>query len=511
MSGRLFVMLKTFYMKTTLSLVILSIYSNFCYSQQDGTIDLSFGNNGLVIKDMTSQGASDESTCLAIQSDDKVIVGGQVYNSQFNRMEFGLCRFLPDGSIDLAFGNNGIVTTSFGGNDYPKSLLIQPDSKILFAGYTDIFGFNMSVARFNSDGSLDTTLKGTGKLNAYGGYLFKALVDTNLNMVLIGYTGNFVVGTTNNILIKRFNSLGNIDSSFGNNGVVVTDLGGSEIIYTGAIQPDGKILVAGHKYNDILIARYNENGTLDSTFNSVGYNENDFGALWNDIYSLVVLSNGKILATGYISNGTGFQVSAIRFNSNGIIDSTFGSNGIIFTDFGGPDFGYSCLEQNDGKIIVGGFGGPSDDFIAGRYLTNGDPDSTFGNYGKAIIDLGGNDEARAIALQTNGKIIISGATDIYNGISPDFTLVRLHNLSTSLAELDYSELILLPNPTTQLIKWNSKLRFKEIEVYDSVGKLLIEFQNPLINEIDLSVFKNGLYILKFHSITNSYTKKVVKY
>src|SRR5687767_5901151 len=126
-------------MRIIITFLLQFLLCNLCPAQMDGTIDLNFGSSGLVIKDLTLEALDDEGRCLAIQSDDKILVGGSVYNLFYHRYEFGLARFNPDGSVDSSFNGTGFVVTAMRGNDFAQSIIIQPDSKILLAGYANTY------------------------------------------------------------------------------------------------------------------------------------------------------------------------------------------------------------------------------------------------------------------------------------------------------------------------------------------------------------------------------------
>ncbi|NEQ21307.1 MAG: hypothetical protein F6K28_19200, partial [Microcoleus sp. SIO2G3] len=191
-----------------------------------------------------------------------------------------------------SFGATGKITTDFGGNDYGYGVAVQSDGKIIVTGGNNS---NFAIARYNSDGSLDTT--------------------------------------------------------FDTDGQLTTDFGGNDYGYSVAVQSDGKIVVTAESDANFVLARYNSDGSPDTTFDTDGQLTADFGG--NDYgYSVAVQSDGKIVVIGE-SNGN-FVLA--RYNSDGSPDTTFDTDGQLTADFGGNDYGYSVAVQSDGKIIVAGEG-----------------------------------------------------------------------------------------------------------------------------------------------------------
>ncbi len=220
---------------------------------------------------------------------------------------------------------------------------------------------------------------------------------------------------------------GALDLSFGTNGKVVTSLSntGHSYAIASVIQSDGKIVVAGHTYMgfnlDYAITRYNIDGSLDSSFSTDGLATLDLGDNDEFCYSVSLQTDGKIVLTGGTNNMTALAI--VRFNANGSIDSTFDNDGIVIPNISTAYVqGFNAVIQSDNKIVVAtqSFNGPNVDFAIIRLNTNGTLDSTFDADGKVYIDLVGDDIAAAIALQTDGKIVVGGMSN------SDFVVVRLN-------------------------------------------------------------------------------------
>ena len=222
---------------------------------------------------------------------------------------------------------------------------------------------------------------------------------------------------------------GDLDTTFGTGGKVTTDFGGSPVGFSVAIQSDGKIVVAG--YSNVggtfgfALARYNTNGSLDATFGTGGKVTTNYGGDDRG-YSLAIQSDGKIVVAGYSNAGGTFDFALARYNTNGSLDTSFSAGGKVTTDFGGSDdLGRSVALQGDGKIVVAGDSnvGSTFDFALARYNTNGSLDTSFGAGGKVTTDFGGSgDGGRSVALQGDGKIVVAGNAAV--GGTADFALAR---------------------------------------------------------------------------------------
>jgi uncharacterized delta-60 repeat protein len=399
-----------------------------------GVLDTSFNSpNGFIIQPIGS--SIDEGYSLAIQPDKKILLGGSCSNGSND--DFCIARFNSNGTLDTTFGSSGKVIQPIGSsNDYGYSLAIQSDGKILLGGYcTNGSNWDFCIARFNSDGTLDTSFGSSGKViqpigssNDYGYSLAIQLLD---GKILLG--GSCNNGTDYDFCIARFDSNGTLDTSFGTSGKVIQPIGSShDYGYTLAIQSDGKILLGGHCTNgsnwDFCIARFNSDGTLDTSFGSSGKviqpigSSNDYG------YSLAIqLLDGKILLGGYCDGGSNSDFCIARFNSNGTLDTSFGSIGKVIQPIGSSDdYGYSLAIQPDGKILFGGHckNGSYWDFCIARFNSNGTLDTTFGSpNGYIIQDIGSSDDiGLSLAIQPDGKILLVGYC--FNGSNNDFCIAR---------------------------------------------------------------------------------------
>ncbi len=247
-------------------------------------------------------------------------------------------------------------------------------------------------------------------------------------MVVVGYSSN---GSNDDFAVARYNVDGSLDSSFGTGGKATVAVGNStDQAYAVTIQPDGKILVAGNSYNgsnmDFAVIRLNTDGSLDTNFSGDGKVMVDFASGGDEAHSIVVQSDGKIIIGGS-TNASLFALA--RLHNDGSLDTSFGTGGKVNTDVtAASDSGYSLALQSNGKILMAGAG--NNNFAVVRYNSDGTLDTSFGTGGKVETDLaGGTDYGRSVLVNSDGSILVSG----YSSFG-DFLLVKY----TSTGALDTS-------------------------------------------------------------------------
>lgn len=326
------------------------------------------------------------------------------------------------GDLDTSFGIDGKVTTDFGGgSDQAYAMAIQTDGKIVVVGNSGFGDF--LLARYNIDGNLDLDFGTDGIVLTDLGdpfdEAFAIVIQPDGKIVAAGAAGY------GNFALSRYNSDGSLDPSFGIEGKVITDFGGPDQAYAVAIQADGKIIAAGVNENVIqdtinfAIARYNVDGSLDTNFGDAGKVTTDFGG-YDRANGISVQSDNKIVVIG--AGGPNYDFILSRYNSNGSLDESFGLGGKVTTDFGGFDSCNDIAIQNDGKIIVTGEGGER--FALARYNVDGNLDATFGVDGKVTTQFFGENIERAngLTIQNDGRIVVVGT--VYKDYDPSFALAR---------------------------------------------------------------------------------------
>jgi uncharacterized delta-60 repeat protein len=396
-----------------------------------GDLDPTFGSGGEVI---TNTGSWDYAHAMAIQTDGKVVVAG--YGLLPLTDTCLVIRYNPNGTLDTSFDNDGIAfLPSFRG--VAEDVAIQPDGKIVIVGrgYQEgSFVPRFTVGRLNADGSLDTSFDADGivktPIGAGAAYPFAVGIQTDGKIVVGGSSYN---GSDSDLTAARYNPDGSLDTSFDGDGIVINTLEGyDDRAYALKIQPDGKIVLAGQRFffntwSDFGLIRYKSDGTLDTSFDGDGIVTTSIGTdLLDDLRALVLQPDGKIIAGGASIAGTKYVFTAVRYNPDGSLDNSFDNDGIVTTQVGnGSVQVYDLGLQQNGKIVLAGwtFTGQSDDFTVVRYQSDGSLDTGFGNGGIVTTSIGnGNDKAYGMGIQPDGKIVVAGWT--HNGVDYDFGLAR---------------------------------------------------------------------------------------
>ncbi len=304
----------------------------------DGSLDGTFGQGGIVTTDVGS-GTDDSATSVVVLGDGKIVVAGMTSNSPPS-YDFVLVKYNSDGSMDGTFGNVGKTITDIGSKtyDYAYSATLQADGKIVLAGTTTTGGLShFSLARYTSSGTLDTTFASAGKLidaepNCQG---ISVKVQADGKILVAGYGDG---ATSSDFAIARYNINGTLDASFGTAGRLRTDVGFNSVDYGASVttQADGKILVAGTADSEFALVRYNTDGSIDRSFGVDGKVTTDFGGS-QEAVSVTVQADGKILLTGNANIGGSSAFALARYNSDGNLDTQFGAVSPIATIFSPTD------------------------------------------------------------------------------------------------------------------------------------------------------------------------------
>jgi uncharacterized delta-60 repeat protein len=334
----------------------------------DGTLDSAFSGDGKVRTSFSTD--RDFANAVAVQADGRIIAVGR---SGGNGGRFGLARYNTDGTLDTTFGGDGRVTTNFtAGDDVANGVAVQADGKIVVVGGANFTRF--ALARYSSDGTLDSTFSGNGKrltnFSIVSDWANGVVIQGNGKIVAAGGAG--ITEFSGTFALARYNTNGTLDTAFGGNGKVRTDFTPEEDVAFGvALQPNGKIVAAGG--GDVsgprfALARYNLNGTRDTTFGGDGRVTTNFSRGLDSAHGVVIQANGKIVAAGH-ANFRKFALA--RYNANGALDSTFSGDGKRRTSFSsGRDFANGVALQPNGRIVAagraGGVGGGT--FGVVRYL-----------------------------------------------------------------------------------------------------------------------------------------------
>jgi uncharacterized delta-60 repeat protein len=315
-----------------------------------GTLDTSFGTHGIVLTTTGTVGA------LARQSDGKLVIVGSQLIGYPDFSAFLLMRYTVTGTVDTDFGTNGVVVTPIGSSSSATSVAIQPDGKIVVAGGTGWRSSAIAIARYNSDGSLDFNFGSAGTLIINLGRYDLA------RSIALQPDGRIVVAGDSSgvIAVVRCTVSGTLDASFNTSGIVTTTLPGSYTVVSGvAQQSDGKVVVVGSVFNagnnDILLARYTPLGTLDTSFGSSGFVTTSISSGVDGAADVVVQPDDKIVVGGTSYDDSHSYFAVVRYTPSGGLDWSFGAGGVV-TSVAGISYsvGTSVAVQPDGKILLAG-------------------------------------------------------------------------------------------------------------------------------------------------------------
>ena len=498
-------------MKKIFSIIFCLIIKNI-HAQTPGTLDSSFGINGKV----TTPVGTGLSVSFAniIQNDGKILVGGFAENGIWWD-DFTMVRYEGDGSLDSTFGINGIVTTDITDIDDAYSMALLPNGKILLAGFTSNVYDNMAIARYNANGTLDSTFSNDGKVTVSflgeNADIESIAVQPDGKIVAAGFVG---FAPLTDFAVLRFKPNGSLDTSFSQDGKIRLTIAPNLNVATSvAIQPDGKIVAAGYTMNDIVVVRFHLNGTLDSTFGTGGIVTTTIGATGNSIAtSLFIQPDDKIVVSGHSS----LNMCHVRYNTNGSLDATFGNGGIAVTIFSGASsVSHKSVLQPDGKILTAAtfYNGGNRDFLLTCHNSNGTLDTTFGFNGYVTTDFNGDeDEPYSLALQQDGKIVVCGyyttGTSMYFATArymPALT-VGIENLNSNNSFFNF-----YPNPTHDIINIRLLSKVKNVVITNLIGSIVMEkhFLSNLNEsfEINVSTLCPGIYFINAGNEVKKFVKE----
>lgn len=501
---------------------------------QDGSLDLTFGNSGIVLTDYGSTFSTGFK--IATQADGKILIGGGRSTSPGS--DFVLGRYLADGTLDSTFADNGLVSTFLTTDvDNLSGLQTQSDGKILVGGTAGFYYIDQRIAlvRYLSDGSLDSSFANNGiLLDSFPG------TSTFCNAFSIQNDGKIIVAGSQNAstvwscLLIRYNIDGSKDTTFGVNGVVLNNFSStynksfSEL----KLQSDGKIVAVGSikvinglDNLDYLIARFNPDGSIDSTFHNDGVRSEALLGNEDEAMATVEIQNdGKILTSiNHIGNATlGYDIMLMRFNLDGSYDTSFDTDGLLITDLASGFLNgqvNDILLQDDGKMVVVGFQRISaniENFALLRYHPNGVLDNTFGTNGITLTDFDSlrGCTAYSACFQSDGKILAIGT--LYNGVFwSKAAFSRYHNLGSNIGieELALASFKISPNPFLEqaTIQLPIDITDGKIQIVSLNGQILHEINNCngnnfLLNRNQLS---SGVYFIHISSAKFSGNERIV--
>lgn len=421
--------------------------------QPNGRLDTRFGTRGLVTTRVGSDDA--EITALTLQPDGKIIAAGRTYSTlaPTKPTTFAVTRYHPDGSVDLHFGTDGIVTTavSLGPLGTVNAVAVQPDGKLVVLVRPFETGGDFFLFRYLANGSVDPSFSSTGRVTGVVGFRAEALAlalqadgtitVAGAEMRMMGALGivvppgvtDFCPGPSGRkVFLARYRPDGSLETSFGSGGIRVVDLNSFRAVRALAFQPDGKVLVVGDADCHFALTRYQADGSLDTSFGTDGVASSHKGAAV--LFTITLQPDGKIVALGTFYD----DLLLVRYTADGQLDTSFGTSGTVTLSL---NEAHALTVQPDGQLAVAGSVYDTDyDFAVLRYNHDGSPDVHFGTEGTVTTNFATltqvddcqtrippfpqlprdyrgkgppvlQDAAATVALQPDGKIVVAGTAD----------------------------------------------------------------------------------------------------
>jgi len=479
----------------TLLLFFAGFFSLVCFAQ-DGSLDTSFGDGGIVVTDLGN--SQDFGWLIVQQNDGKLILSGSKRTNNDNYSI--LVRYLEDGSIDSSFGTDGVVSADFGTGFYSYGyVFIGDQEKIIVAGiqYQNP-NYIFIIARYLPNGQLDDSFGTNGSVSIPGSYNMIHLADGSF--LLLRFTAS------DEVSISHYLSDGTLDTLFGINGTAVSNFSAESFGFSETkIDGQGNIYVLGTRDNnantDIILMKFLSDGYLDTTFGNGGISQKNIDALNPMNFSSASLDftdDNKIVIAGSCGACVDLfdpvlQPYFIRYLNDGSPDASFGNNGTVLLPISGFRISQLIIQENQRMIVSGRL---LDCFevsiyVISRYFEGGSIDNSFN--GTSL----GFDNYKTI-LQQDGKIVTVGNTFWYDGME-DIVLLRHTNNPLSLPEFENQKTTIYPNPSNGIFTIEREL-FSENEAYqitDITGKIIASGKlGDKQTQINISTAQSGIYFLK---------------
>lgn len=450
---------------------------------QAGTLDPTFSFDGYVT---TIPDEGGQANAVAVQSDGRIVVAGNAYDDMFSTMRACVMRYLPDGQLDLSFGTNGLKLFRLNTwNTSITAMRILDDDRIVLAGTA--FPTNDSdpyIARLLPDGDFDSTFSGDGisSVDLNGDGLLRGLTIDHMGRPVA--VGQFGTSTSTELLLMRTTSDGDLDATFGTNGIAIAGLGPQQ--YSTGLRihgaNDGTLVVAGMTVVNaaadtvqMVIARFLEQGTPDLSFGTLGSRVVVFPSALSVPQGLHVEPDGDVLVVGAAGDDYANDLALVRLLSDGSLDVTFGTVGQVQAEIGPDRSGaVDLFVQADGQLLVVGVTSLNNenDLLMARFNPDGSLDPSFAQSGVALIPVPGSPSISCMAVQPDLRLLVAGTM---NPSSAFFT-ARLHSgLSVGLPDQPTEGgFVLYPNPCTDDVRLRvpAGAMPDRILVLDAAGRLV---------------------------------------
>ncbi len=382
-----------------------------------GTLDASFADQGKLVEPMMVP--IFEVSALTLQADGKIVAAGSYYDSGDHSSNYVFLRTDADGNYDGGFGSGGKVTINYD-SDYVVDVQVLEGGDVLFAGGG--LG-DFILGRLGSDGQQEYLKNTNFDSSAYERPVALFVGDDGITVV--GWIREQVGSTTvERVGFARYKDNGDLDPAFGSGGLLVKPYADSSVgvrVVDVVRLPDGKFVVLGETRPssasdyDIALARFDADGSLDTSFGSSGWVTLDIEG--DDQYAdaLALQPDGKLVMVGRSYDGSEYQIVLSRLLPDGSLDSEFADAGMLLEDLGGDYERFDDVAvQTDGKILAAGLirdSSGEEKLALVRYLADGSRDADFGDDGVAtfVLESGYDSYASTILIQPDGRILVGGS------------------------------------------------------------------------------------------------------
>jgi len=383
-------------------------------------LDLSFSDDGSTMTEIFASG-DDLGRALEIQQDGSIFVAGRATNGASGNSDFALVRYRADGSVDWkAFAD-------FGAGDDAWGIALQSDGKTLLSG-TD--GSQFAIARFTTDGALDSSFDGDGKVTIPAAFLALQILVQSDGKIL-------VAGGSDQLVVVRLNASGSLDTSYGDGGIATTNFAMSRArgVDGAALDSSGRLVLVGTEFTPegrhVVLLRFDQSGNIDLQQIS------DFGIHNATANDLAIQNDGKFVIAAYTPDSSLYDPFLVRLNPDGSLDPTFGAGGVTPQFLG--DFGLNIELTADQKILlcIDSFSRPGRTIR--RFNTDGTLDASFANGGVLTVSSQVLPGYYAdMAFQPDGRLVLAGSSEALDEIA----VARLNltpELALNLSSASYTE------------------------------------------------------------------------
>lgn len=497
--------------------------------------DPTFSNDGTMTLDFTGGASIDNNWVGKVQvlENGNIVIAGSVYIDPVSY--FLVARLNPDGTFDTTFDSDGYrLDDILTGGSYLGDLVVQPDGKLVAAGSVQtINGLDMVAVRYNLDGSLDNTfaLNGVTIWNPSGYDDWGTSIDLQSDGKVVVAGISYNANGDSDVSVARLNTDGSLDTTFNTTGIFVSDINGYDDIAAEIdVLTDGKILIGGSTVSgsvseyDFLLMRLNANGTADNAFGTGGKVMTDLHSFDDEARSLTVQEDGKILLSGWTAvfsdDFWNPDFAIARYNSDGSLDNSFSYDGQFVSPINGVsttnDFAFTTIIDSDGKILLGGGSSSSDNssstFVIMRLNNDGSVDNSFEGDGFYSTDAFSSASIYDFVFQPDGKLMVAGITSDHIALARYNLVNDLGAESNALKTLHVSA---YPNPSNGIFYLSSDQanRMKDLKLYDATGRLIWCNANPADSgalNMDLTNLADGSYLLHVSTDTGTEVIKLLK-